>query len=161
MGNAPYKNSGNRLLERPFQRFPFLRLFTHPPPPNAARVLCLRIYSSLHQSIPTAGLRAHPTGREEVPGPADRLAGRGSAAEHRPFGREGRYHVVGYVGIDEDGRRHRYRPDFLVEYADGHLAVIEVKGADKMDSPSVLRKRSAAEEWCRRRGMEYELTTRF
>lgn len=75
-----------------------------------------------------------------------------------PAGR-GVNHVVGYVGIDENGRRHRYRPDFLVEYADGHLAVIEVKGADKMDSPSVLRKRSAAEEWCRLREMEYELTT--
>ena len=70
-------------------------------------------------------------------------------------------HDISIPWIDENGRQHNYRPDFLVEYADGHLAVIEVKGADKMDSPSVLRKRSAAEEWCRRRGMEYELTTRF
>lgn len=69
-------------------------------------------------------------------------------------------HDISITWIDENGRQHHYLPDFLVEYADGRLAIIEVKGPDKMDSPSVLRKRSAAEEWCRRRGMEYELTTR-
>lgn len=70
-------------------------------------------------------------------------------------------HDVSIPWIDEHGRRHRYLPDFLVEYADGRKVIIEVKGADKMDSPSVLRKRRAAEQWCRRRGMEYELTTRL
>ena len=70
-------------------------------------------------------------------------------------------HDVSISWIDEHGRKRSYLPDFLVEYADGRKVIIEVKGADKMDSPSVLRKRRAAEEWCRERGMEYELTTRL
>ena len=68
-------------------------------------------------------------------------------------------HEISIPWIDQDGRTRRYRPDFLVEYTDGRKKIIEIKGSDKMDSPSVLRKRSAAQEWCRKRGMEYELTT--
>ena len=68
-------------------------------------------------------------------------------------------HGITIPWIDTNGRRHNYRPDFLVEYADGRKVLIEVKNPAMMDSPSVLRKRSAAEEWCRRRGMTYELTT--
>lgn len=68
-------------------------------------------------------------------------------------------HEISIPWIDQDGRARRYRPDFLVEYTDGRKKIIEIKGSDKMDSPSVLRKRSAAQEWCRKRGMEYELTT--
>ena len=69
-------------------------------------------------------------------------------------------HGISIPWIDVNGRLHKYRPDFLVEFADGTKKIIEVKGSDKMDSPSVLRKRSAAEEWCRRRGLRYELTTK-
>lgn len=70
-------------------------------------------------------------------------------------------HDISIPWIDEHGRQRRYHPDFLVEYTDGRKVIMEVKGSDKMDSPSVQRKRRAAEEWCRRRGMEYELTTRL
>ncbi len=69
-------------------------------------------------------------------------------------------HDISIPWIDENGRERRYRPDFLVEYTDGRKMIIEIKGADMVDSPSVLRKRSAAQEWCRKRGMSYELTTR-
>ena len=70
-------------------------------------------------------------------------------------------HGISIPWIDSQGRKHKYLPDFLVEYTDGSKAIIEVKGADRMDSPSVLRKRSAAEEWCRQRDMRYELTTKL
>lgn len=69
-------------------------------------------------------------------------------------------HDISIPWIDENGRERRYRPDFLVEYTDGRKIIIEIKGADMVDSPSVLRKQSAAREWCRKRGMSYELTTR-
>ena len=61
--------------------------------------------------------------------------------------------------IDLQGRERNYRPDFIVEYADGRKMLIEVKNPALMDSPSVLRKESAAREWCRRRGMTYEMRT--
>ena len=60
-----------------------------------------------------------------------------------------------------DGQKHqrRYVPDFLVEYADGRKAVIEVKDPSRVDSNDVQRKRKAAEMWCKQRGMEYVLAT--
>ena len=60
---------------------------------------------------------------------------------------------------DPMGRRHNYRPDFLVEYIDGAVALVEVKGANQIDSETVQRKREAAERWCRRRDMEYSIET--
>ncbi len=68
-------------------------------------------------------------------------------------------HTVSIPWIDQHGRQRNYRPDFLVEYTDGRKAIIEVKNPALMDSPSVLRKENAAREWCRRRGMAYELAT--
>ena len=68
-------------------------------------------------------------------------------------------HGISIRWIDSNGRQCNYRPDFLVEYADGRKVIIEVKDPSRMDSPSVLRKRNAAQEWCRRRGMLYEIAT--
>ena len=68
-------------------------------------------------------------------------------------------HGISISWIDPNGRQGNYRPDFLVEYADGSKKLIEVKNPALLDSPSVRRKRSAAEEWCRRRGMQYEIAT--
>ena len=42
-----------------------------------------------------------------------------------------------------------------MEYTDGGVALIEVKGANMIDSETVQRKREAAERWCKRREMEY------
>lgn len=66
-------------------------------------------------------------------------------------------HTVSIQWIDTQGKRRNYRPDFIVEYADGRKTIIEVKDPSRVDSPSVRRKRSAAEEWCRKRGMSYEI----
>lgn len=68
-------------------------------------------------------------------------------------------HGISIRWIDPHGRQCNYRPDFLVEYADGSKKLIEVKGLALMDSPSVMRKRRAAEEWCRHRAMQYEIAT--
>ena len=68
-------------------------------------------------------------------------------------------HGISIRWIDANGRQSNYRPDFLVEYADSRKVIIEVKDPSKLDSPAVQRKRRAAEEWCRKRGMTYELAT--
>lgn len=68
-------------------------------------------------------------------------------------------HGISISWLDSRHRRHRYRPDFLVEYTDGALALIEVKGAGLVDSEAVQRKRQAAELWCKKRGMDYSLET--
>ena len=68
-------------------------------------------------------------------------------------------HGISISWLDERHRRHAYRPDFLVEYADGDVGLIEVKAAGMVETPSVQRKRKAAELWCRRRGMDYAIET--
>ena len=68
-------------------------------------------------------------------------------------------HGISIPWIDTHGRKCNYRPDFLVEYADGRKILIEVKNPAMVETLSVKRKCSAAREWCRRRGMTYELTT--
>lgn len=68
-------------------------------------------------------------------------------------------HSISIPWIDTNGSKHNYRPDFLVEYADGRKVIVEVKNPALFDSPSVLRKENAARDWCRKRGMEYVLAT--
>ena len=80
---------------------------------------------------------------------------------------EGDAHVVKWVKrhgviipwIDGQKRQRRYMPDFLVEYAGGKKAVIEVKDPGRIDSDDVRRKRKAADMWCKQRRMEYVLAT--
>ena len=66
-------------------------------------------------------------------------------------------HGIAIAWLDDRHRRHSYRPDFLVEYGDGSCALIEVKGANMVDSPQVQRKRQAAERWCHARAMDYSI----
>ena len=66
-------------------------------------------------------------------------------------------HGIAISWVDSRHRRHSYRPDFLVEYGDGSLALIEVKAPNRVDSQEVQRKRKAAERWCQARGMDYSI----
>lgn len=68
-------------------------------------------------------------------------------------------HGITIPWIDGQKRMRRYHPDFLVEYVDGRKALIEVKDPTRVDSNEVLRKRKAAEMWCKQRGMEYLIAT--
>ena len=68
-------------------------------------------------------------------------------------------HGITIPWIDSQKHQRRYCPDFLVEYEDGTKAVIEVKDPSRMDSNDVLRKRKAAEMWCKQRKMEYVIAT--
>ena len=68
-------------------------------------------------------------------------------------------HGISIPWIDSQGRKCNYRPDFLIEYTDGRKELIEVKNPALIDSPAVLRKQNAAEQWCQRRGMTYRMAT--
>ena len=68
-------------------------------------------------------------------------------------------HGISIAWTDTKRRQHHYRPDFLVEYTDGAVALIEVKGANMVDSVSVQRKKDAARRWCERRRMTYSIET--
>lgn len=68
-------------------------------------------------------------------------------------------HGISIAFIDAHGRKRQYRPDFLVELTDGSKKLVEVKNPQLMATDDVQRKRRAAEDWCTRRGMEYEIAT--
>lgn len=68
-------------------------------------------------------------------------------------------HGISIPWIDTHGRKHQYRPDFLVQYAGDDKRLIEVKDPRLVTSQEVQRKRRAAETWCARRGMRYEIAT--
>jgi hypothetical protein len=68
-------------------------------------------------------------------------------------------HGISIPWVDSQKHMRRYAPDFIVEYIDGRKALLEVKDPSRMDSPEVLRKRNAADMWCKRRGMEYVIAT--
>lgn len=68
-------------------------------------------------------------------------------------------HGISIAWVDTQKHMRRYRPDFLVEYSDGRIVLLETKDPSRMDSDEVRRKRKAAEIWCKRRGMEYVVAT--
>jgi hypothetical protein len=68
-------------------------------------------------------------------------------------------HQITIPWIDGQKHQRRYCPDFLVQYEDGSVALIEVKDPSRLDSHDVQRKRKAAEMWCKQRHMEYVIMT--
>jgi hypothetical protein len=55
--------------------------------------------------------------------------------------------------VDHDGRTRTHSPDFLVN----QVEIVEVKPARLQNTPSVLAKRSACEEYCRLHGLTYKM----
>ena len=68
-------------------------------------------------------------------------------------------HGISIRWLDDRKHRHTYRPDFLVEYADGSLELVETKGAHMVQNPDVQARSRAAEHWCSLRGMTYRMLT--
>ena len=58
------------------------------------------------------------------------------------------------------GFPHKYLPDFLVEYRDGHKEIHETKGLPLMLWLSTKLKREAAEEYFARLGWRYKMITK-
>lgn len=56
----------------------------------------------------------------------------------------------------------RYRADFIIEYNDGHIELIEIKPAYLVESDiTVTEKKLAAEEYCKSKGYTYRLLTEY
>lgn len=59
------------------------------------------------------------------------------------------------IPYELDGKTHRYIPDLLVEYVDGHREFIEVKPHELRNYPKNAAKREAAKKWCVENGIAY------
>lgn len=66
--------------------------------------------------------------------------------------------IIEYVSNLKTGRRRKYFPDFLVEYAD-HSELIEIKPASRVGQAKVQKKIAAAKGWCDARGIEFKVLT--
>jgi hypothetical protein len=55
---------------------------------------------------------------------------------------------------DENGKEHRYFPDFILE----NKRMVEIKPTRLMNLPKNLLKKTAAEEYCKENGMLFEMT---
>ena len=52
-------------------------------------------------------------------------------------------------------------PDFLVQYTDGHIELVEMKGSHLLKNPNTSRKKEFAEKWCDARGIKYRLLSKY
>lgn len=68
--------------------------------------------------------------------------------------------VIPYKSNIRSGRIRRYFPDFLVEFADGHKTLVEVKRENQLNNPYVKKKAEAAILWCTgQKDLKYEFWT--
>lgn len=59
------------------------------------------------------------------------------------------------------GKVSYYLPDFLVELQDGIKEIREIKGGHLLKTKDTLKKIDAAREWCRIRGMNYKIISKY
>lgn len=62
---------------------------------------------------------------------------------------------------DTTSKNRVYRPDYLVELADGSKELREVKGNHLIDQPETQMKFAAARDWCRQRGMLFKVIYKY
>ena len=66
---------------------------------------------------------------------------------------------IEYTSNRKTGKVRKYYPDFSVTYSDGHQEIIEIKQKRKLEQAVVIKKATAAREWCRQHGSTYRLIT--
>lgn len=66
---------------------------------------------------------------------------------------------ISYVSNTKTGKLRKYHPDFEVTRADGSKTLVEVKPAKKVCQARNVKKRIAAERFCKDNGMLYSLIT--
>lgn len=59
---------------------------------------------------------------------------------------------IKYVSNLSTGRQRSYYPDFRVEYADGHVEIVEIKPSKRLNQLTVKKKLDAARVWCSANG---------
>ena len=67
--------------------------------------------------------------------------------------------IIEYVSNIRTKKVRRYYPDFYVKYLDGHEEIIEIKPKRKLQQKIIIKKTTAAEEWCASRGMQFKIMT--
>lgn len=69
-------------------------------------------------------------------------------------------HGIQIPYFDHEGKFHTFKPDFLVERADGTIEIHEIKGTHFLSNPITKKKFEAAEKWCKDRKMGFKIFSR-
>ena len=54
-----------------------------------------------------------------------------------------------------------YNPDFLVEYSNGKIELVEMKGEHLLNNPVTRRKMEYAKKWCNARKILYRIYSKY
>ena len=66
---------------------------------------------------------------------------------------------IPYVSNLKTKKLRTYYPDFLIEFNDGSLLLVEIKPSKKLVQAIVRKKLAAAEEWCSAHGATFQVIT--
>jgi hypothetical protein len=61
--------------------------------------------------------------------------------------------IIDYVSNKRTGKLRKYYPDLYVHYVDGTKQLIEIKPSSRLHQAKVQKKLSAANDWCRTKGL--------
>lgn len=70
-------------------------------------------------------------------------------------------HGIRISYFTEQNKFRTYNPDFLVEYTDGRIEIVEMKGGHLIKNPETKKKKEFADKWCEARGMKYRILTKY
>jgi TnsA endonuclease N terminal len=70
-------------------------------------------------------------------------------------------HGIRIKYFDLDNKFKTYNPDFLVEYADGTIELVEMKGQHLLNNPNTRRKMDYAKKWCNARKIKYRIYSKY
>ena len=66
---------------------------------------------------------------------------------------------INYFNTDNEFRT--YEPDFLVQYTDGHIELVEMKGTHLLKNPNTEKKSEYAKKWCKAYDIKYRIISKY
>ena len=70
-------------------------------------------------------------------------------------------HMIRIPYFDDENKYRYYNPDFLVERSNAMIELIEMKSTQMLKTPNTKRKMEYAQKWCKARGIQYRLISKY
>ena len=70
-------------------------------------------------------------------------------------------HGIRISYFTEDHKFKTYNPDFLVEYTNGDIELVEMKGTHLLNNPNTRIKMDFAKKWCSSRKIKYRIYSKY
>jgi len=70
-------------------------------------------------------------------------------------------HGIRIPYFTEENKFRTYNPDFLVEYTNGEIELVEMKGGHLLNNPTTRQKMDYAKKWCNARKIKYRIYSKY